>query len=509
MGSSWRATPAELEALLSLARSEAGAAFGDERLYLERFIAAARHVEVQIAADEHGAVVHLGERDCSVQRRYQKVIEEAPAPALEPRTARRDSRRRGRASHEPSVTATWARSSSSSTPRPASTTSSRSTAGSRSSIRSRRRSPAATWSRCSCAIADGEPLGFAQDDVTLDGHAVECRLNAEDVARGFMPTPGTLSLFSVPELPGLRVDTHCYPGAAIPPYYDSLMAKLIAHAADRDAALDVLIEALEDLDVEGVETNRTLLISVLGHDDFRRGAVTTGLAGTGDRMTTQRSIGVVDTTTRDGNQSLWSATGLTTPDVLAIAPAMDRVGYEALDFTSSTHMAVSVRFHREDPWERIRLVSAAMPNTPLSIITTGMRFISWVPADQDVIALAFRLVARNGIATDADRRPVQRPRPPAETRAHGAPRGDRGGGVGPHLLDQRRAHARVLRRARRRAGRLPGHGPAVPEGSRAGCSRPTRSASWPRTSSTPPAIAGSSCTATARSAWRRSCTSRA
>ena len=108
-------------------------------------------------------------------------------------------------------------------------------------------------------------------------------------------------------------------------------------------------------------------------------------------------IGVVDTTTRDGNQSLWSATGLTTPDVLAIAPVMDRVGYEALDFTSSTHMAVSVRFHREDPWERIRLVSAAMPNTPLSIITTGMRFISWVPADQDVIALAFRLVARNGM----------------------------------------------------------------------------------------------------------------
>jgi oxaloacetate decarboxylase alpha subunit len=110
-----------------------------------------------------------------------------------------------------------------------------------------------------------------------------------------------------------------------------------------------------------------------------------------------REIEFVDTTTRDGNQSLWSATGLTTPDVLAIAPTMDRVGYHALDFSSSTHMAVSVRFHREDPWERIRAVSAAMPNTRLSIITTGMRFISWVPADQDVIAFAFRLVARNGI----------------------------------------------------------------------------------------------------------------
>jgi oxaloacetate decarboxylase alpha subunit len=109
------------------------------------------------------------------------------------------------------------------------------------------------------------------------------------------------------------------------------------------------------------------------------------------------TVGVVDTTMRDGNQSLWSATGLTTPDVLAIAPAVDRVGFHAADFTSSTHMAVSVRFHREDPWERIRLVSAAMPSTPLSFITTGMRFISWVPADEEVMRLAFRCVVRNGI----------------------------------------------------------------------------------------------------------------
>ena len=105
----------------------------------------------------------------------------------------------------------------------------------------------------------------------------------------------------------------------------------------------------------------------------------------------------VDTSTRDGNQSLWGATGLTTPDVLAIAPTLDLAGYHALDFTSSTHMAVSVRFHREDPWERIRLVSAAMPGTPLGMITTGMRFISWVPADEEVMALSYRLVVRNGL----------------------------------------------------------------------------------------------------------------
>jgi oxaloacetate decarboxylase (Na+ extruding) subunit alpha len=108
-------------------------------------------------------------------------------------------------------------------------------------------------------------------------------------------------------------------------------------------------------------------------------------------------VEIVDTTTRDGNQSLWSATGLTTPDVLDIAPTMDRVGFRALDFTSSTHMSVSVRFHHEDPWERIRFVSEAMPQTPLNFITTGMRFISWTPAGEDVIRLVFRCVARNGI----------------------------------------------------------------------------------------------------------------
>ncbi len=110
-----------------------------------------------------------------------------------------------------------------------------------------------------------------------------------------------------------------------------------------------------------------------------------------------RLIDIVDTTVRDGQQSLWGATGVTTAEMLAIAPTLDRVGFHAVDFTSSTHMSVSVRFHREDPWQRLRLVSAAMPRTPLSFITSGMRFISWVPADEDVMRLAFRCVARNGI----------------------------------------------------------------------------------------------------------------
>ena len=158
-------------------------------------------------------------------------------------------------------------------------------------------------------------------------------------------------------------------------------------------------------------------------------------------------IEFVDTTTRDGNQSLWSATGLTTPDVLAIAPTIDRVGYHALDFTSSTHMAVSVRFHREDPWERIRLVSAAMPDTPLGMITTGMRFISWVPAAEDVIALSFRLVVRNGIRRFQIADPSNDPERLKRLADDGARRGRRGGRDRPDLLDQPCAHPRLLRRS--------------------------------------------------------------
>jgi acetyl-CoA carboxylase biotin carboxylase subunit len=264
----------ELDALLSLARSEAGAAFGDERLYLERFITAARHVEVQIAADTHGEVVHLGERDCSVQRRYQKVIEEAPAPALQAATRqaiRSAAVRFAKAiGYENVGTVEFVLDSD---------TGDYYFLEINCRIQVEHPVTEAVTGRDLVAlqlqIADGEPLGFTQDDVVLDGHAVECRLNAEDVAHGFMPSPGKLSLFAVPDSPQLRVDTHLSPGAVIPPYYDSLMAKLIARADERDAAIDLLLEALEDVDVEGVETNRTLLISVLAHDDFRRGAVTT------------------------------------------------------------------------------------------------------------------------------------------------------------------------------------------------------------------------------------------
>jgi acetyl-CoA carboxylase, biotin carboxylase subunit len=264
----------ELAAVLGLARSEAGAAFGDERIYVERFIPAARHVEVQIAADEHGGVIHLGERDCSVQRRYQKVIEEAPAPFL--------ASDLGLAMSDAAVRLARA-------------------IGYRNlgtvefivdpdsndffflevNCRIQVEHPVTEavtgldLVALQLHLAGGEPLGLTQDEVALEGHAIECRLNAEDVAHGYMPSPGTLSLFSVPDLPQLRVDTHCYPGAVIGPYYDSLLAKLIAHGSDRGQAIEILLQALEDVDVEGVETNRSLLVAVLGHPDYRTGEVTT------------------------------------------------------------------------------------------------------------------------------------------------------------------------------------------------------------------------------------------
>jgi acetyl-CoA carboxylase biotin carboxylase subunit len=258
----------------ALARAEAGAAFGDERLYVERLIVAARHLEVQIAADDHGAVIHLGERDCSTQRRYQKLAEESPAPALAP--ALRDGLLEAGVAFAAAI-------------------------GYRNlgTVEFVVDTQAASFHflECNCRIqvehpvteavcgldlialqlriADGERLPLTQEQVTFAGHAVECRLVAEDPQRDFAPSPGRVTRFAPPPPPGLRVDTHCRDGTLIPPYYDSLMAKLIAHGADRDSALDTMSDALAALVVEGVHTNRELLATIVAHPRLRAGAVTT------------------------------------------------------------------------------------------------------------------------------------------------------------------------------------------------------------------------------------------
>ena len=266
--------PEDLASLFHVAVAEARAAFGDERVYVERYVADARHVEVQVAADDHGNVVHLGERDCSVQRRYQKLIEEAPAPFLSADT--RDA-----------LTAAGVAFARAIGYRNLGTVEFIVDAAGgeffflEMNCRIQVEHPVteAVTGRDLVAeqlrIADGEPLSFAQDDVTFDGHAIECRLVAEDASRGFAPSPGRLTRFAVPEIDGLRVDTHCRDGALIPPHYDSLMAKLIGHARDRDEAIEIVHEALERLEAEGVETNRGLLAAVLDHPDFVHGRVTT------------------------------------------------------------------------------------------------------------------------------------------------------------------------------------------------------------------------------------------
>jgi acetyl-CoA carboxylase, biotin carboxylase subunit len=266
--------PEELRRAFAEAAAEARAAFGDERLYVERFVGRARHIEVQIVADQHGAVVALGERDCSVQRRYQKLIEEAPASLIttELRGALTDAALRfARAVGYQNLGTVEFIIDADTTDYFFLEVNCR--------IQVEHPVTEVVTDRDLVAlqlqIATGKSLDFVQDEVVLRGHAIECRLNAEDVTHGFMPSPGTLSVFAIPERPQLRVDTHCFPGAAVPPYYDSLLAKLIAHGSDRDEAAEILLEALEDLDLEGVESNRTLLISVLGHPDFRGGAVRT------------------------------------------------------------------------------------------------------------------------------------------------------------------------------------------------------------------------------------------
>jgi acetyl-CoA carboxylase, biotin carboxylase subunit len=264
----------ELDALLSLARSEAGAAFGDDRVYLEKLIESARHVEVQIAADEHGAVLQLGERDCTVQRRFQKVVEEALAPQLTDATRRRLQQAAvafaERINYRNLGTAEFLIDAATGDPYFL-----------EMNCRIQVEHPvteAITYLdlvQMQLQIASGHPLQIGQDDVSYHGHAVECRLNAEDPSHGYAPSPGRLSVFAVPEREGLRVDTHCQGGTVVPPFYDSLLAKFIGHGSDREHAINILIEALEDLDVDGVETNRTLLIGILGHPDFRAGPVTT------------------------------------------------------------------------------------------------------------------------------------------------------------------------------------------------------------------------------------------
>ena len=268
-------TPRELQAALQVCRSEARAAFGDDSLYLERWLEDNRHVEVQVAVDRYGHGVHLGERDCSVQRRHQKLIEEAPTPAL-PEAARVELAERAiravvAAGYENLGTLEFL------------VDRDRNFYFIEINCRIQVEHPVtemltgidmvATQLR----IASGEPLGFDKADVALRGHAIEFRINAEDAAHDFRPQAGTVERHHAPGGIGVRLDSHLYDGYEVPPYYDSLLGKLVVWGPDRATAIARGRAALDELVVEGIITNQAFHRAMLDNPAFVEGRVTTNL----------------------------------------------------------------------------------------------------------------------------------------------------------------------------------------------------------------------------------------
>ncbi|MEH0111361.1 biotin carboxylase N-terminal domain-containing protein [Tersicoccus sp. MR15.9] len=269
--------PAALPAALATARRTAAAAFGDDSLLLERLITSPRHIEVQVLADDHGTVIHLGERECSLQRRHQKVIEEAPSPLISAATRA-----------ELGVAA--CRAAASVDYRGAGTVEFIVSADEpdrfhflEMNTRLQVEHPVTEMITGldlveeQVRIAAGLPLRIGQDDVTLTGHAVEARLYAEDPAAGFLPTAGTVVALAEPAGPGVRVDSSLLPGTVVGTDYDPMLAKIIAHGADRGQALDRLAGALADTVVLGVGTNVDALQALIAHPDVRAGHLDTGL----------------------------------------------------------------------------------------------------------------------------------------------------------------------------------------------------------------------------------------
>ena len=254
---------------ITVTQQEALAAFGNGQVYMEKFLEKPRHIEFQVIADNYGNVVHLGERDCSMQRRHQKVIEEAPAPGLTPKQRKQMGER--------CVDACKA-------------------VGYRSAgtfeflyqdnefyfiemnTRIQVEHPVTEMItgidlvKTQLLIAAGEKLPFSQGDIQIRGHAIECRINAED-PKTFMPSPGPVKLWHAPGGPGIRVDSHLYSGYNVPPNYDSMVGKLIAHGENRATAIARMRNALSEMVVEGIKTNRALHQEILSHTAFRDGGL--------------------------------------------------------------------------------------------------------------------------------------------------------------------------------------------------------------------------------------------
>ena len=265
------------------ARAEARAAFGGDRVYLEKLVEGGRHVEIQILADRYGHAVHLGERDCTVQRNHQKLIEESPSPALEPGhgPASSGSMTRGDNDLRAATCAIAARAAVAVGYVGAGTMELLLDDGVLRFMEMNCRlqvehtvSEERTGKDLVIAqieIAAGKPLAWQQAELTFTGHVIECRINAEDPANNFAPAPGTVTTWVPPHGDGIRVDTHVEAGYVVPPFYDSLLAKVIAKAQTREAAIDKMITALQAFRVAGVPTTIPMHVQILGSAAFRRG----------------------------------------------------------------------------------------------------------------------------------------------------------------------------------------------------------------------------------------------
>ena len=255
------------------ASAEAKSAFGDGSVYLERFISPVRHVEVQVFGDGEN-VVHFGERECSIQRRHQKLLEESPSPALDPATRER----MGEAACALARAVNYRGAGTLEFVMDGNT-------GEFFFIEMNTRiqvehpvTEAVTGVdlvRLQLEIAAGGKLALKQSDVVMQGHAIECRINAEDPEKGFMPSPGRVSALQLPSGPGVRVDSHIYTGYNLPPYYDSLLGKLIVWDENREKAIARMLRALKELEVEGIKTTKSFHERLLTNADFINGQVST------------------------------------------------------------------------------------------------------------------------------------------------------------------------------------------------------------------------------------------
>ncbi len=262
----------ELANNLELAQTEALNAFKNGAVYIERYIERPRHIEIQVLADEHGNVIHLGERECSIQRRHQKLLEEAPSPAISKELREQMGAVAVKACQEIGY----------------------SSAGTfeflldeddsfyfmEMNTRIQVEHPVtemvtlADIVRNQIRVATGENVGYTQDEVQIVGHSIECRINAEDPVR-FTPSPGKITAFNIPGGPGVRVDTAVYPGYTVPPYYDSMIAKLIVHARTRDLAIARMQRALEMMVIEGIKTTIPLHRAIMADENFQKGNFST------------------------------------------------------------------------------------------------------------------------------------------------------------------------------------------------------------------------------------------